>query len=164
MARRDRVVTITDADSRDVGKSFILREMDAFAGEWWALRALTVMGNAGVNLPSGALESGMAGIAAVEASTGAVTALLIAGLRMLPGVDPNALKPLLDEMMGCVLFKPSGPHSLPPQALMVGEFSQIEEITTILKLRAELIELHTGFSLAGAKSILGTIPQPLPAS
>lgn len=164
MARRERVVTITDPGSRDVGKSFVLRELDSFSGEWWAVRALAVIGNAGMSLPGNALESGMAGIAAVEASTGAVTALLVAGLRMLPGVDPAALKPLLDEMMTCVLFKPSGPHALPPQALMYGEFSQIEEISTLLKLRAELIELHTGFSLAGAKSILGTIPQPPPAS
>lgn len=163
MARRERVVTITD-EGRDQGKVFVLRELSSFDGEWWAVRALTVMGNAGVNLPGNALESGMAGIAAAEASTGAVTALLVAGLRMLPGVDPQALKPLLDEMMACVLFKPSGSHQLPPQALMYGEFCQIEEIATILRLRAELIELHTGFSLAGAKSILGTTPQPLPAS
>jgi len=162
MARRERVVTITEP-GRDQGKTFLLTELDAFAGEWWAIRALTVLGNAGVNLPGNALESGMAGIAAVEASTGAVTALLVAGLRMLPGVDPNALKPLLDEMLACVRYKPNGPQNIPPQPLMFNEFSQVEEIATILKLRAELIELHTGFSLAGAKSILGTIPQPPPA-
>jgi hypothetical protein len=164
MARRTRVVTITEP-GRDIGKSFLLTELDAFSGEWWAIRALTVLGNAGVNLPGNALESGMAGIAAVEASTGAVSALMVAGLRMLPGVDPNALKPLLDEMMNCVQYRPAmGGTQLPPQPLMYGEFAQIEEIMTIMKLRAELIELHTGFSLAGANSILGTIPQPPPAS
>jgi hypothetical protein len=93
--------------------------MPSFDGEWWAVRALTVMGNAGVNLPGNALESGMAGLAAVEASTGRC-------VRAVPGCrsahaagcgSAPALKPLLDEMMACiVVFKPQGQHPLPAQS------------------------------------------------
>lgn len=161
MARRERRVTITD-DNRDKGKVFILREMAADAAEWWAIRALIVMGNSGVSLPNGVLESGMAGLAAMEASRGVASALLAIGLRMLPGVDARALKPLLDEMAACIKYQPPGHH--PAQELLEGELSQIEEIETRLKLRAELLELHLGFSLAGAASILDTSPHASPAS
>src|SRR6185295_3065248 len=104
MGRRTRVVTITEP-GRDIGKSFLLTELDAFAGEWWAIRALTLLGNAGVKLPAGALESGMHVVAAAEADTGPVTALLVAGLRKLPGVFPNELRTLLDEMVASVQFQ-----------------------------------------------------------
>lgn len=155
MARRETRVTITD-EGRDKGKTFILREMPSFDGEWWAIRALVVLGNAGLTMPAGVLESGMAGLAAMEQMKGAASALFLMGLRMLPGVDPKALKPLLDEMMGCVTYQPPG--AFPAQALFSGDMSQIEEIKTILTLRAEVLELHLGFSLAGAVSTLATDP------
>lgn len=161
MARRERRVSITD-DNRDKGKTFVLREMAADAGEWWAVRTLIVMGNAGVSLPHGVLESGMHGLAFMENTKGVASALFAIGLRMMPGVDPHALKPLLDEMMACVKYQPPG--AFPAQDLNDGELSQIEEIATRLKLRAELLELHLGFSLAGAVSTLDTPPPAPPAS
>lgn len=160
MARNTRLVTITD-EGRDKGKSFLLREMSADAAEWWAVRALIVMGNAGVSMPAGVLESGLSGMAWLERSKGTASALFAIGLRMLPGVDMRALQPLMEEMMGCVQYQPPGNY--PAQALMSGEMSQIEEIATRLKLRAEVLELHLGFSLAGAISTLDTAP-PAPAS
>lgn len=160
MARRDKLVQITE-DNRDKGKRFIVREMPADAAEWWAIRALIVMGNAGVSLPSGVLESGMAGLATMEVNKGAASALLAIGLRMMPGVDPNALKPLLDEMSTCIKYQPPGNH--PAQELETGEFSQIEEISTRLRLRTEVLEIHLGFSLAVATSTLDTAPTGAPA-
>ena len=161
MARNVRVVTITE-DGRDKGKAFTLTEMPADQGEWWAIRALSVLGNAGVDLPNGALEAGMAGLASVEATSGAVRALFVVGLRMLPGVNVNALKPLLDEMMTCVQYQPPGKFAA--QAINDGVMSQIEEIQTRLQLRAELVELHLGFSLAGLASSSQTDPPTAPAS
>jgi hypothetical protein len=161
MARREKVVTIA-ADNRDKGKSFLIREMSADAGEWFAIRAMIVMGNAGTSLPDGAGEAGMAGLAAVEAVKGAASAMLLVGLRMLPGVDPIALRPLLDEMKGCIQYKPPG--NLPVQSLMDGDHSQIEEIATWLQLRAEVLELHLGFSVAGIASTSGTTPPAVPAT
>lgn len=159
--RREKVITITDpgtpeSPNRDKGKTFIVREMSADAGEWWAVRALVVLGNAGLAIPANVMGSGMAGLAALEATKGAASALFAMGLRMLPGVDVHALKPLLDEMMGCVSYKPPG--SFPAQALQTGELYQIEEIKTLLQLRAEVLELHLGFSLAGTVSTLGSEP------
>lgn len=155
MARLQRTLTITAA-GRDKGKAFLLKEMPAEQGEWWAVRALILLANAGTALPEGSLDAGMAGLAAAEASTGVVTAMLAGGVRMLPGIDPDRLKPLLDEMMGNVLYQP--PAGLPAQDLLPGELCQIEEVATRLQLRAELISLHVGFSVAGGASTSGTTP------
>lgn len=161
MARRDRKVQISE-ENRDKGKVFVLREMSSDAGEWWAIRALIVMGNAGVTIPNGVQASGMEGLAYMEHTKGLASALFAIGMRMLPGVDAHALKPLLDEMMACVQYKPPG--NLPLQDLYDGDLCQIEEISTRLKLRAELLELHLGFSLAGAESTTDTTPPAAPAS
>lgn len=165
MARREKRVTISDGTAqtnRDYGKTFIIREMSADAGEWWAIRALIVLGNASLSMPTGVLESGMAGLAAMEQLKGAASALFLMGLRTLPGVDAKALKPLLDEMMSCVTYQPPGAY--PAQALHAGEMSQIDEIKTLLTLRAEVLELHMGFSLADVGLTLGTDQSPAPAS
>lgn len=156
MARRTRVVTITD-EGRDKGKQFVITELPAEQGEWWAFRALAVVGNA--RLPEGAMDSAMAALGTMK---GEVTAMFVAGLRMLPGVDVERLKPLMDEMMGCVQYQPPM-AGMPPQFLLEGPLSQVEEIATRLKLRAEWIELHLGFSLAGFGSTTAT-PPPAPAS
>lgn len=167
MARQVRSVTITE-EGRDRGKTFVLTEMAADQGEWWAIRALSVLGNAGVDLPKGALEAGMAGLASVEATSGAVKALFVVGLRMLPGVNMQDLKPLLDEMVAGIQYQPSGGGPggrFPAQNLIAGPMCQIEEIKTFLQLRAEWIELHLGFSLAGAVSSSPDAPtQTVPAT
>jgi hypothetical protein len=151
MARRTKLVTIT-ADGRDKNKRFLLTEMSAEAAEWWAIRALTVIGNAAASaVPKGAMDAGLAGMAAAEAASGLASAVFVAGLRMLPGVDPDALRPLLLEMMACVQYQPPTP-GIGPQPLLEGDLCQIEEIATRLRLRAEVLELHLGFSLAGAVS------------
>jgi len=74
-----------------------------------------------------------------------------------------ALKPLLDEMMTCVQYVPPG-QGVAAQSLMDGAYCQIEEISTRLQLRAEILEVHLGFSLAGVASTLGTTPPAVPAS
>lgn len=159
MARREKLVAIPAADNpdnRDKGKVFLLREMSAFDAEWWAIRALIVMGNSGVTLPQGVLESGMQGLAFMEQTKGVASALFAIGLRMLPGVNPRELKPLLDEMRSCIFYQPPGNHTA--QALEDGLLCQVEEISTLLKLRADVLELHLGFSLAAAASTLDTAP------
>lgn len=160
MGRRMKVVTIT-TDGRDIGKNFLLREMNSAPGEWWAIRCLILLANSGATLPAGSLDAGMAGLAAAEQASGLATALLAGGIRMLPGVSPKELRPLLDEMAPCIQYQPAG--GLPPQSLLDGEYCQIEEIATWFKLRFELLQLHVGFSLAGALSTTDTTP-PAPAS
>lgn len=138
MARRTKVWT---ADyGRDRGKQFLLTELPADAAERWATRAFLAMTNANIEVPDGALQSGMAGIAAT----------LAAGVRALAGLKYDAVGPLMDEMLSCVQFV--APGTAQPQPLWTGENSQIEEVRTRLALRVEVLELHLGFSLAALAS------------
>jgi len=132
MARRTQTITISK-EGRDKGKVFVLTEMSADKSERWALRALFLLGSTGALLPDGAIDSGMAGIAA-------------AGLQALFKIPFDLVEPLLDEMFECVQYQHNPGHPL--QSLFKGDACQIDEVTTRLQLRTALLELHTGFSLA----------------
>lgn len=143
MTRRVEKFTIPGARSevfgeRDNGKTFVMHEMDAYTGQDWALRALLALAASGAELPEGALQTGMAGIAGFG-----ITALLRAPY--------GALKPLLDEMLAQVQYahKPNDPkHPLTP--INPGPNCAVEEIKTFLTLQLRLFKFHTGFSPAVA--------------
>lgn len=124
------------AGERDNGKTFVLTEMDAFAGQDWALRALLALAASGAVLPDGALTTGWAGLAGFG-----VTALLQAPY--------GALRPLLDEMLAQAKYahKPDDPKH-PLTVIQAGPNCCVEEIKTFLTLQVALVKLHTGFSPA----------------
>lgn len=153
MARRSALVTINDPKSRDAGKVFRVTEMSADAAERWALRCLLAFANAGARLPEGTLEAGMAGIQAT------LPGLLIQGLRSLAGLRYEDAAPLLDEMLGCAEYKAPGTEQY--FALRGAGMTQIEEVSTLLKLRYEVLQVHLNFSLADA---LSTSKEPSPAA
>ena len=139
-----RIATYVVADkNRDHGKTFRITEMPADQGERWATQALKLMAEAGKSIPNGALEAGMAGLAAagvdVEADTAAVGLAVAAALQ-----DPS-----LDALWDCVQYIHDPAH--PPQPLYVGENCQIEEIKTRRDLRMEVLKLHLNPS-KGAES------------
>lgn len=136
MARKERTVVI-DAEGRDKDRVYLLREMPATQAEAWATRLLLALGKGGVEVPEGFFSMGMAGIAAI-------------GIRALGGLQWDIAKPLLDEMMTCVRFKPNATDIgiRPPQD------DDIEEVATRLRLRDEVIDLHLGFSVRGFLSNL----------
>jgi hypothetical protein len=157
MARRTRVVTIS-AENRDKGKRFLLTEMAADQGERWAIRMLLAIANAGGKLPEGALDAGMSGLAATMQSS------IVVGLRAIAGVRFEDAETLLAEMMDCVQYQPNTPN-VPAQSLIAGSNSQIEEVSTRLTLRWEVLQLHLNFSLADALSTTATPPvPPVPAA
>jgi hypothetical protein len=134
--RKTKIVTI-DAENRDKGKSFLLTEMGATQAEKWAARAFLALAKSGVDLPDGAAQQGLAGVAA-------------AGLSALSGLDWALAEPLLDEMFRCIQIQPD-PVKNPNFFRALGE-NDTEEVTTRIKLRKELLELHLGFSLAAKLS------------
>jgi len=89
-------------------------------------------------LPPGFDRLGMAGMAEV-------------GLQGLSGLKWEDAEPLLKEMLDCVQIMPdpTKPHIV--RTLMVDE--DIEELSTRIKLRAEVWKLHVGFLKAVAPSI-----------
>ncbi len=136
--RKKSVVTITDTN-RDKGKAFQIDEMPASQGEAWATRAILALMAGGVELPEGFERLGMAGMAEI-------------GLKALAGLRYEIAEPLLAEMMGCVSIipDPTKTHVVRP---LIEE--DIEEITTRVKLRAEVWKLHTDFLQAVSQSQSG---------
>lgn len=129
MARRVKEVMITQ-EGRDKGKLFLLTEMSAADAEDWAARGLLALAHSGQDL--GDLSNlGMQGIA-------------ILGIQALAKLKYDELKPLMDDMWKCVQIipDPSGNRAM-ARALVDND---IEEIATRIQLRAEVINLHTGFS------------------
>ncbi len=79
-----------------------------------------------------------------------MAALAVVGLRTFAGVAWAEAEPLLDEMMECVQIQPDPKRPEVPVRALVED--DIEEVTTRALLKSEVLELHTGFSLAGALS------------
>lgn len=142
--RHERDWTVAD-DGRDKGKVFHITEMPASRAERWAMRALLALAHSGVDV--GDMEeldpaSGMRGIAAARAVGGRL-------LKALTGLQFDEIEPLLDEMMGCVQVvpDPSKPHVRRP--LMEED---VEDVTTRVRLRVEVLNVHLDFLQAGSLS------------
>jgi hypothetical protein len=75
------------------------------------------------------------------------------GIKAFGSIPWELAEPLLDEMMSCVRFIPPA-KNVEPMALLP---DMIEEVTTLLSIRKELLELHLGFSLAAKLSNLRTL-------
>jgi hypothetical protein len=133
MARKESTF-VADA-GRDKGKQFLITEMSASQAENWAIKAILAVGNAGVEIPENLASQGMAGLIAI-------------GYMNLLKVPFDLAKPLLDEMMSCVQFSPSAGIK---RALIEDD---IEEVSTRLKLRKAVWDLHMDFFLGESKSTL----------
>lgn len=131
MARKTK--TFNAKHGRDAGKQFLITEMSAFAAERWATRALGAMARSKEAVPPDVASQGMA-------------ALAFFGIKSLLTTPTEEAEVLLDAMLGCVQIipDPSKPHIARP----VDE-EDVEEIQTLAQLREEVLELHTGFSIAG---------------
>lgn len=124
------------ADGRDQGKVFLITEMPARPFERWALKALLAMGKAGMDIPDNIKELGP-------------MALVSLGLQALLKIDFQTADELMDEMFGCIQYawNPADPSATRPLIE-----TDIEEVTTRLKLRADWWTLMTGFQIAGSQS------------
>lgn len=129
MARKTATVTI-DAEGRDLGKVFLLREMPASQAEKWAARAFLAMARSGIDIPDDLAGAGLAGIAAV-------------GLKAIGGLGFAEAEPLMDEMFACIQIIPDPARPAVVRALVE---SDTEEISTRLRLRKEVFGLHVDFS------------------
>lgn len=132
MSRKSITVEVT-IEGRDKGKKFYLTEMSAVRAEKWATRALIALLNSGIQLSDDEASAGMAGLAQVAARG----AFKFSG----GGISFADFEPLLDEMLECVQIAE-------PKITRTLTEDDIEEVTTLLFLRSEVLQLHTGFSLA----------------
>ena len=139
MARKQIEITITD-ENRDRGKSYRITEMPHAKAQEFTDRVFFAAMNCGVKLPG---EIGQIGMAELWA----------AGLSMADKIPYDWARPLLEMLMECV--------DIPTD---VGVYrkrveSDIEEITTVFRLRTEALKLHFGFFAAGGGSTSGQAPR-----
>lgn len=133
MARRTKVVTIEAENGRDHGKTFLVTEMPSDAAEWWAIRVL--QGILGAN-PDFDIDIFSAPLAKVAG-------FAFVGLARIPA---EQLKPLMDEMKGCVsVLLPDGKTT---RNLLQND---VEDFMTWVELRKEVFEVLTGFSVGGGE-------------
>lgn len=134
MARKTLTWEVDDKN-RDEGKIFYITEMSATETEDWAINAFLALGNAGVEIPEDVAALGFAGIASIA-------------LTALGKVPFEHVKPLMDKMMACVKIIPDKAQLTVMRPLIE---SDIEEITTRLKLRKMVFGLHADFFLPASK-------------
>ena len=131
-----KVIDYTVADQgRDSGKVFQITEMSAAQAERWALRAFQALARGGVDLG--------------DMMNGGMQALASAGLKAFAFLPFHEAEPLLAEMIECVRYKPDHAH---PNVVRTLIDDDIEEISTRLTLRAEVLKLHTDFLKAASPS------------
>lgn len=137
MARHTKKVTIPSDNpkNRDAGKLFILTEMPARKAEKWAARAFLLLTKANVEIPDFDRDR-----------PPSIVDMTKMAFQALGGIPWEEAERLLDEMMECVTFVPT-PSS--PNVVRKPMEDDIEEATTLILLRGELLELHTGFTLTG---------------
>lgn len=133
--RKQSIVTLND-DNRDKGKCFLVTEMAARVAEKWALRFMLALQRGGIEVPDELSHLGFVGIASAI------------GSKMIGGLAPDEVEPLLDELMKCVQFMPNpGNPTLTRPLVDAGiEGDDIEEVATRVKLKLEVVALHVGFS------------------
>lgn len=160
--RKERVTTITK-EGRDKDKRFLITELPAMQAEKWAIRAGQAIFGAGLNDPSvqGMLNQDRENV--VQGMAGIQSVGVLALLKGLAGAPWHVTESLLDEMMTCVKYIPMAGDKTTATSLGMYQ-DEIEEVSTILQLRQDAIELHTGFSLAGALSKLTSAPESVQPS
>jgi hypothetical protein len=133
MARKQLDILVS-AEGRDKGKMFQITEMPASKAEKWAIRTMLALGKSGVEIPDDLQAQGMAGIASL-------------GIRALTSLNFEDAEPLLAEMFDCVKCVPDPTRPEVTRALVEDD---IEEVSTRLLLRKDILSLHIDFFTAVA--------------
>lgn len=126
MALKTKQITIEHG--RDKGRVFLITEMSAAHADNWAMRALIALANGGVDLGDLSPQQGMIGMVRVA-------------LDALGRLKADDTIPLLNELLDCVQIIPEGGQ---PRPLNM-DFNDVEDFTTLWRLRKEVFALHTDF-------------------
>lgn len=132
--RKSEKVTIADA-GRDLGKTFIVTEMDAWAALKWCTRAMLALSQSGTNVPAGTLK---------KAVKGGPEKLAALGLQVFALIPEATALPLMDEIKLCVTFQPPDGR-MSAQPIYDGDLCQIDEPRTWWTLLTRAFSLHLGF-------------------
>lgn len=135
MFRKTAIITIS-AEGRDKGKVFHIQEMPAMKIEKWATRALLALVKGGAEIPDDVANAGLAGLKAL-------------GIKALMGLNYYDAEPLLEEMLECISIIPDPGNR---DFMRADIENDIEEVKTLLTLRAAVFNLHADFSTPAVHS------------
>lgn len=145
MRKTKTVVIQGDPDkNRDAGRHYVIREMSAAQAERWGIKMMEALAKSGATIPPDLMDGNLASLA-------------IMGLQAIMGAPSELTGPLLDEMFqSCVSYMPNPAKpeilrgaGIPGTAATTPLIDDdTEEISTRLKLRDEVFNLHVGFSIA----------------
>ena len=138
MAQKEITITLDESAGRDAGKTFHIMEMPAAQAEEWLIRALLALAKSG-DIEGLDASAGLAGLQKVG----------IGALFKLPWEDA---KPLYAELLTCVSLVSSENSGVRAKLLPSTVNAQVEEISTLFRLRVEVLKLHVGFLRGGALS------------
>jgi len=133
VARREEFYTVSD-NNRDFNKTFVITEMSAFDAESFAIKLGLLLLSNNPELPSDLTQK-------IQNNDLSMQDIAHYGFRLLQGLNYDAIKPVLDDLMMCVQIivdKKSG-----IRRALVNE--DIEEVKTIMTLRKMVIGLHVNF-------------------
>ena len=132
--RTEKTITMED---RGKQLTFKIKEMAATQLEAWTMRAVLVLAAAGSDIPA---DKGI---------EGAIAYLVKHGFAALGNVCYEKAKPLLDEMLGCCSIVLD--HMEEPVRLETVD-NYVENMMTLLRLRAEAFKVNFDFFGRGGKS------------
>lgn len=124
-----KTATWTAVDGRDKGKRFVLSEPPAAKSEAVAFRTFLAAARSGVSIPDNVRELGLVGLA-------------IYGIELLGKLPYEDAQYVADFLMaGVKIDEGKLQRDLDPDG------DDIEEVATLLKLKREMLQLITGFTL-----------------
>lgn len=139
--RKTKEIKIETAN-RDQGKRFRITEMSACAQERWATRAVLALLNSGLELPEGISAEDLQG------SSG-LAKLLSMGVKAFSNIKYEYAEPLYAELLKCVEYLGTQGDAVSRPLTEETADEVIEEVTTLLTLRKEVLKLHFDFLLDG---------------
>lgn len=141
---KSKTITI-DQEGRDKGRSYILTEMPALKAEKWARHAIAAMSREDLDARGEIQQLGMLGF-------------VLVGMQALAGGKIDQVDALMDDMLPQI--------KIVEEAVTrpLGGDGDIWELSTLYRLRKELIELHMGFTFAELLLILAGSAPSIPTS
>lgn len=131
MGRKSERVTI-DTPGRDLGRVFVITEMDSWDALLLTARISHALSMSGINVPE-----------IIKSPEG----LAEAGIRLMTYIAPAVAEPILERLRECIgVMPPRAKAGIPPQPLIPE--NQPHEIRTWFTLLTRLYYLHLGFSPA----------------
>lgn len=127
-----------EAPNRDQGKRFRITEISACAQERWATRAVMALLNSGLELPKGISAEDLQG------SSG-LAKILGMGVKALSNVKYEYAESLYAELLKCVEYLGIQGDTVSRPLTEETADEVIEEVTTLLLLRKEVLKLHFDF-------------------